>query len=541
MARIIGLDIGTWSVKATILHGGFNRFDVEGQVSVPIRGAAGTLPSSEDTAAAIAELVEQLDDSERLQWGAAFPINHAALRAVTLPFTDKNQVAQTLEFEIESLVPYDLDDMIMAHRIVGVDDQGSRVLAALAPKERVGTLLADLAQVGADPKSLVLDGDVLGGLGGSGVEAILDLGHSRTVVTVAQDGQTIFSRGISQGGLHLTTALAAALGIDADAAQQRKHAARLATPTMAEWSDDEATQAESAPIDAASSDGEILRSALAPLIASIRTTLIGFEEQSGVEIDRIQITGGTSNMAGLVTRLKAEFGVAVAILRTGSMDANQPNAHALSTALADRAAGVDHGAAMELRANHFKYRGDLASARMLALASAAAALLGLIAGIGYFAYQHSAATTELATVDAQIAETVALVVSDEGTPVSFTSPDDALVVLQTRTLEATQLIDLLGPIVGDSPPIVATLNQLSASLPDHKTARIDVRELTVSDKSISLKAETDGYDAAANIEQSLSANQRFRRAKKGDEKKTRNGVQFTVSIPLGEEDAGEEG
>ena len=63
----------------------------------------------------------------------------------------------------------------------------------------------------------------------------------------------------------------------------------------------------------------------------------------------------------------------------------------------------------------------------------------------------------------------------------------------------------------------------------------------MSDKSISLKAETDGYDAAANIEQSLSANQRFRRAKKGDEKKTRNGVQFTVSIPLGDEDAGEEG
>ena len=88
---------------------------------------------------------------------------------------------------------------------------------------------------------------------------------------------------------------------------------------------------------------------------------------------------------------------------------------------------------------------------------------------------------------------------------------------------------------------MATLSQLSTALPDHKTARIDVRELVVSDKSISLKAETDGYDAAANIEQSLAANERFKRAKKGDEKKTRNGIQFTVSIPLGDDDAGEEG
>ena len=28
MARIIGLDLGSWSVKATIMEGGFSRFDV---------------------------------------------------------------------------------------------------------------------------------------------------------------------------------------------------------------------------------------------------------------------------------------------------------------------------------------------------------------------------------------------------------------------------------------------------------------------------------------------------------------------------------
>jgi hypothetical protein len=69
---------------------------------------------------------------------------------------------------------------------------------------------------------------------------------------------------------------------------------------------------------------------------------------------------------------------------------------------------------------------------------------------------------------------------------------------------------------------------------------IDVRELNLSRQNISFKAETDGYDAAANIEASLAAHQRFKRAKKGDEKKTRTGIQFTVSIPLGEAEPGEE-
>ena len=288
MARVIGLDIGTWAIKATILHGGFNRFDIEGQISVPIEGADGAEPAIGDTLAAVEQTVALIDSAERRQWGAAFPVNHAALRAVNLPFTDKNQVAQTLEFEIESLVPYDLDEMIMTHRIVGVSDAGSRVLAALAPKSRVGTRLSALADAGADPKTMVIDGDLLGGLAGSGTEAILDIGHTRTIVSVAKDGETVFSRGISQGGLHLTQALADAHGIDHATAQQRKHAAQLSTTAVAQWTDEEATNTDKPPVSTRHPDTDILRKALAPLIASVRTTLISYEEESGSEIDRVQ-------------------------------------------------------------------------------------------------------------------------------------------------------------------------------------------------------------------------------------------------------------
>jgi Tfp pilus assembly protein PilN len=196
---------------------------------------------------------------------------------------------------------------------------------------------------------------------------------------------------------------------------------------------------------------------------------------------------------------------------------------------------------MELRTAEFKYRGNMASARMLALGAVAAGVLGIIGGVGYFGYQHSMVSDRLAALDVQIAETVAMVVVDDPTALAFDGPDDALLLLQSRTIATTERIDLLGSIVGDAPPTVSTLNQISAALPAPTTARIDVRELTVSQQSINLKAETDGYDAAANIEESLSANERFKRAKKGDEKKTRNGVQFTISIPLGDEDEGDEG
>jgi hypothetical protein len=69
---------------------------------------------------------------------------------------------------------------------------------------------------------------------------------------------------------------------------------------------------------------------------------------------------------------------------------------------------------------------------------------------------------------------------------------------------------------------------------------VDVNELTITSKTINLQAETDGYDAAANIESSLQANQYFKRASKGEEKKVRDGIRFSIVVPL-EDEVAEEG
>ena len=55
-----------------------------------------------------------------------------------------------------------------------------------------------------------------------------------------------------------------------------------------------------------------------------------------------------------------------------------------------------------------------------------------------------------------------------------------------------------------------------------------------------MKVETGGFEDAAKIESSLKANARFKQAQKGDEKKRREKVRFTITIPL-EGDASEEG
>jgi len=528
MASIIGIDIGSWTIKATVLQGGFNRFEVDGQYTKKVSAQDGVPPSLEARYAALQALLEDVYSEETAQFGTTFPVDHASLRLVNMPFTDKNQIAQTLAFEVEGLVPYDLDDMILQHRIVSSDATGSAVLASLTPKDRLGAMLEQLGALGADPKSCVIDGDLLGIYGNHGTTAVIDIGHMRTIVTVAQDGETVFSRGISQGGWHLTQALASHAGLTFEEAEQRKHAAQLSTTASAQWDDDEQTQIDAIPPSRATvSDGQILRNALNPILAAIRTTLISYEDDSKTEIESVLITGGTVQMTGLINMLKAELGVPVEVISSGGN-----GVHSLSSACADRTAGTKGGHAMELRNGDFKFRGDLANMRMVALGSAAAImLLGLI-GLGTFIFNHQATKAQMVAIDEQIAEVVASAYPEGEAPTSFETPDDAILALQERTVETTALIDLLGSVVSGKPPTITALSQLSNALPEPSAARIDVSDLTVNDSSINMKAETDGYDAAATIETSLQANTTFKQARKGDEKKSRNGIQFSVTIAL---------
>jgi hypothetical protein len=88
------------------------------------------------------------------------------------------------------------------------------------------------------------------------------------------------------------------------------------------------------------------------------------------------------------------------------------------------------------------------------------------------------------------------------------------------------------------------LKTISERVPPHPTARIDVRELTIGENAVSLRAETDSYESAAKIEEALRREKRFEGARKGEEKKVGDALTFTLTIPLGETEAepvGEEG
>jgi hypothetical protein len=78
-------------------------------------------------------------------------------------------------------------------------------------------------------------------------------------------------------------------------------------------------------------------------------------------------------------------------------------------------------------------------------------------------------------------------------------------------------------------------------MPPASEIRIDVREMSISQTTITMKAEADGYEDAAKVETSLQSVDAFKNAQKGEEKRYQESVRFTVTIPLELNDESEEG
>lgn len=539
MARIIGIDLGSHSVKVAVMTGAFGRFEIEEYLCEPVPADDKSIQSRLTSLTAI---LASLPTDERRSFAATFPAEQSSTRMVSLPFSDKTQIQQTLGFEVEGQVPFDLEDMLLTHRILDTSDEGSRVLAALTDSDRVGERLSQLNECSADPRSLIIDGDALGDLASSGVQAVLDIGHERTLVTICAEGRVWGTRAINTGGRHLTEALAEAKGISFEDAEALKHQTALRTGIPLDDDDEGATEVKAAD-DAQLSDGEVLRQAIQSLLSSLRASLINFEDSLGLEVEEILLCGGTANLGGLSRLLKVDLGVPIRRLAVSDVAhaAGQPARYALCHTVARRAAGITSGDEMELRQGQYKFRGDLASMRTAIIGGGVALALMVCLVVGLVTWKVLQTKAQLEELDAQIAEVVASVHQGAINPEDVGSHEDAQRLLESKALETMELIQLMGATVADSPPVLSTMHDLSQAMPPPTKARIDVRELSISQRSLNIDAETDSYDSASTIETSLQAHERFKQATKGDDKKVRDGIRFSISVPLNAETTSEEG
>lgn len=307
----VGLDLGGFSVKLFALQPGVGTRVLAAEAPYAIPATAEGTPTPEAVAQAITACATRAGVSLRAMRGITVGISGAdvIVKQIQLPLMDDIEVGQALRFEARKHLPFDPQAMVIDYQVLGryVSERRVDVLIAAVSREHLERHLAPLARLDlaadiVDAAPLALTNAVAHAAGGDhGALLLLDIGHAASTLTLFQHGEPYFARRLDFGGRNLTQAIAAALQIPFEEAEEWKLAAGSDEPGFR--------------VDWAGRELHAVRESLEDeLVDEVRRSL-AFYRTLGHLPDplQLQLSGGTARLPGIAEQLATllEFPVSV--------------------------------------------------------------------------------------------------------------------------------------------------------------------------------------------------------------------------------------
>lgn len=339
MARVVGLDIGSYAVRAVELVVGGRQPVLERVAQVVLPPGAVDHGEVVDVGAVSAAVRRLWNEGgirgRRVIVGVAN--QRVVVRQAEFPTMDRDDLAAALQFEAQELIPLPMEEAVLDFQILEETttpegDPRMAVLLAAAQREMVRNHLASVEAAGLTttavdvvPLALVRAlAPAVPALGDRQGEAILCVGGGVTNVVVHENGVPRFVRILRIGGDDVTAAVMTELDVDHDEAEDLKRRA-----------------------DASSGDERLVRAAqvvddgLTPLIQGIRGSLEFYASQpNSAPLGRILLTGGAARSARLAERLQVQLGRQVEAarplegVRIGNVSLSEPELARLEPLLA---------------------------------------------------------------------------------------------------------------------------------------------------------------------------------------------------------------
>lgn len=306
--KILGIEYGSWSVKAVEMESRWRKIEVIDfhEVRLPLKMENPTTyykQATEQLLARLPSVPEKIITS--------LPVSQTSLRFLQIPVKNRKKVEQMFRFELEDAVPFKLDEAILEHLVIK-QKTGSLVFAAIAPEVLVAQHVEWLKSVGIDPDWLTFDSQGVMNLflmanekkpveeeKQNGAQIVLDLGHQKTNLCIIDKKEIKLVRSIAWGGNNINQALAVSQSTTLEEAEKFK-IEKLDLLAEEGIQDDEI---------------QSCRQALNSFIADLNHSLVSFRNLYKQEISSITITGGTSKLKGLKSLFEAAFDVPVSDLK----------------------------------------------------------------------------------------------------------------------------------------------------------------------------------------------------------------------------------
>lgn len=200
MARILGLDIERDAIRAAIVKTSFRKVEIERYVEVPLADSTEDSERLANVQQALQQLIQRIGAPADVVI-AAMDGRHVSLRHLELPKAAEKRAAEVLPFELESLLPFDVEDAIIDHQVVGRDEMQVELLVAAALERQVAECLMDYQNLGLAPRELcpapVYLEELTSVMGVTGCCLVIELRQDCTEMAAIVDHRCLATRTLS--------------------------------------------------------------------------------------------------------------------------------------------------------------------------------------------------------------------------------------------------------------------------------------------------------------------------------------------------------
>ncbi len=299
---LVGLDIGSSAVKAVELKAVGKGYKVTafGSEAVP---PDSIVDGAIIDGGAVADAIRRLFDGRGIkskQVVASLSGNAVIVKKISLPVMTEAELAESIYWEAEQYIPFDIQDVNLDYQIVDNGAGGGKgtmeVLLVAAKKEKIADYTGVITQAGRT--ALVVDVDAFAlqnayeanyGVEPEAVIVLLNAGASATNINILNGDQSVFTRDLSIGGNAYTEALQKELNLPFDLADQLKRGLAVEGMTF-----DDARP--------------VLRAVTENVMLEIQKTFDFFKATAASDrIDRIMLSGGASRAEGFTEMLAERF------------------------------------------------------------------------------------------------------------------------------------------------------------------------------------------------------------------------------------------
>lgn len=307
MLKSLGIDIGSSSIKIIEMQSTSKGFQVSHFYEHPLSNMLGSDQELE-VIEFLRNFTARYDDSTRFIVGLRQ--DRVAIRNKFFPFNDRLKVFKSLPFELEEDLPFSSENAIYDAKIIRTVGGGAEVLACAAPKTHVQACIQRAQDSGFEPHLVSLEGTALANtferwneappaqssapptFGDSErplryMQLILNIGHTRTVVSAFEGHSLIGVRSILWGGKNIAEALSKKYEIPYVEALKELQTKAFILTNKQGATFDQVTFSETI--------GKSVRE----LARDLQLSILEFKSEFNAQIESIGMTGGASQIQNL--------------------------------------------------------------------------------------------------------------------------------------------------------------------------------------------------------------------------------------------------